>query len=249
MILDIQNISFGFSKASPLFKELSISFEERKIYALMGANGAGKTTLFNLITGFYRPFSGQINFRQSKINGIAPYKINRLGVARTFQDLRLINKLTVKENVILAMQENPTDNWVKALLPERVYREVNKSLETKAEGLMEMFFIGDVKSFLAGEISYGQQKLLSLACIVANGASLLLLDEPIAGVQPEYRNKIAVLIRQLKEQGKTIIVIEHNTDFIADIADKILFLHEGCISSFDDMDMLRKDTQVINAYM
>lgn len=215
----------------------------------MGSNGAGKTTLFNLITGFIRPQSGDIFFSNKILTHQQPYKINRQGIGRTFQDLRLITKLTVRENIILAMQQNPTDNWLNAMLPENVHRNTNQELDKKADEIIEQFFLSDVKNYLAAEISYGQQKLLSLACCVANGASLLLIDEAVAGIQPDYRNKIAMLIKQLKEQGKTILLIEHNTDFIADVADKIFFLHEGKIITFENMETLRKDKQVMEAYI
>jgi ABC-type branched-subunit amino acid transport system ATPase component len=102
---------------------------------------------------------------------------------------------------------------------------------------------------LTGEISYGQQKLLTLACCVANGSKLILLDEAVAGVQPEYRHKIAGLIHELKKLGKTVLLIEHNTDFIADVADSIYFLHEGVLSAFESMAALRDDKQVMAAYI
>ena len=215
----------------------------------MGSNGAGKTTLFNIISGFIKPHNGDILFNQKNITQYTPFKINRQGIGRTFQDLRLITKLSVKENIVLAMQQNPTDNWLNAMLPENFYRNTNAAQEKKANEIVEQFFLTDVKNSLAAEISDGQQKLLSLACCVANGATLMLLDEAVSGIQPEYRNKIAMLIMQLKEQGKTILLIEHNTDFIADVADKIFFLHDGEISIFDNMETLRKDKQVMEAYI
>ena len=205
--------------------------------------------MFNLISGFIKPQSGEIFFSEKKLTHQQPYKINRQGIGRTFQDLRLITKLSVKENIILAMQQNPTDNWLNAMLPENFHRNTNAAQEIKANEIVEQFFLSDVQNSLAAEISYGQQKLLSLACCVANGATLLLLDEAVAGIQPEYRNKIAMLIKQLKEQGKTILLIEHNTDFIADVADKIFFLHEGKISTFENIETLRKDKQVMEAYI
>jgi len=215
----------------------------------MGSNGAGKTTLFNLITGFIKPQSGEIFFGEKNLTHLQPYKTNLLGISRTFQDLRIITKLSVKENIVLSMKENPTDNLMNALLPQSFHRNTNQALERKANEIIEQFFLGEVQNSLAAEISYGQQKLLTLACCVANDASLLLLDEPVAGIQPQYRNKIATLIKQLKEQGKTILLIEHNTDFIADIADQIFFLHEGKISNFDNMETLRKNQEVLNAYL
>ena len=216
---------------------------------MMGSNGAGKTTLFNLITGFIKAENGRIFFSGVNITNKQPYKINQLGIGRTFQDLRLITKLTVKENIILAMQQNPTDNWFVAMLPENFRKNTNTQLEKRASEIIDQYFLSDVKNSLAVEISYGQQKLLSLACCVANGANLLLLDEAVAGVHPEFRNKIVKLIKQLKEQGKTIFLIEHNTDFIADVADKIFFLHGGKVSAFENMETLRNDKEVMEAYI
>ncbi len=249
MILQLKHITFSFSPEKQILKDISLSLEEKKIYALMGSNGAGKTTLLNLISGFIKPQIGDIFFEEKNITHQQPYKINRQGIGRTFQDMRLITKLSVKENIILAMQQNPTDSWVRALLPEKLHRSRNKALEKKTDKIVERFFLYDVISSLASEISYGQQKLLSLACCVSNGAKLLLIDEAVAGIQPEYRNKIAILIKQLKEEGKTILLIEHNTDFIADVADQIFFLHDGVISTFENIETLRNDKQVMEAYI
>jgi branched-chain amino acid transport system ATP-binding protein len=247
--LQLQNVTFTFPGKSHLLDNVSLTLEEKKIYALMGANGSGKTTLFNLITGFIKPHSGDIFFKEKNITPYPPFKINRTGIGRTFQDLRLITKLTVRENVLLSMHGNPTDNWVKALLPPSFYSKQIKPLIEKTDEIISEFFLTDVENNLAGEISFGQQKLLNLACCVANGASLLLLDEAVAGIQPDYRNKLSMLLKQLKEQGKTILLIEHNTDFIANVADKIFFLHEGKISTFENMETLRKDKQVMEAYI
>ncbi len=138
MTLQLQNITFSFSPVTHILKNLSLSLEEKNIYALMGSNGAGKTTLFNLITGFIKPQSGEIFFEKKNIANHQPYKINRLGIGRTFQDLRLITKLSVQENIVLAMQQNPTDNWLNAMLPGNFHRKTNATLEEKA-GAIPMF--------------------------------------------------------------------------------------------------------------
>ena len=249
MTLKLKHISFSFSPEKQILKDLSLSLEENKIYALMGSNGAGKTTLFNLISGFIRPQSGEICFEEKNLTHKQPYLINRQGIGRTFQDLRLITKLTVKENIVLAMQHNPTDNWLNSMLPGKFHRKTNEVMEKNANEIVGQFYLSDVINSLAAEISYGQQKLLTLACCVANGSMLLLLDEAVAGLQPEYRNKIAILFKQLKEQCKTILLIEHNTDFIAAVADRIFFLHEGEISAFENIETLRKDKKIMEAYM
>lgn len=249
MMLTIQNLTFGYSPENLIFRDLSLSLEGEKVYALMGGNGAGKTTLFNLITGFIKPQGGRILFDGKNLARQQPYAINRQGIGRTFQDLRLITRLSVLENVILAMRYNPTDKWFHALLPQRFYHDSSRKLAERAEQIIATYQLDDVKHSLAGEISYGQQKLLTLACCVANESKMILLDEAVAGVQPAYRNKIAKLIHELKALGKTILLIEHNTDFIAEAADSIYFLHEGILSSFESMAALREDKQVMTAYI
>jgi ABC-type branched-subunit amino acid transport system ATPase component len=248
-MLTIKDLSFGFVPEKQILKSLSLSLMAEKVYALMGGNGAGKTTLFNLITGFIKPQSGKILLDGKNLAHQPSHSINRQGIGRTFQDLRLITRLTVKENIILAMQHNSTDIWFNALLPARFFRIENKLSSQKADEIIEAYWLADVRNSLASDISYGQQKLLTLACCVANGAKVLLLDEAVAGIQPEYRNKIAVLIQRLKEQGKAVFLIEHNTDFISDVADMIYFLHEGILSGFESMDALREDKQVMAAYI
>ncbi len=249
MLLLLQNISFTFPGKNHLLNNVSLTFEENKIYALMGANGSGKTTLFNLLTGFIEPQSGEIIFRNENITHRAPYKINSKGIGRTFQDLRLITKLSVKENILLAMQNNPSDSWLNALLPENFHRKSNEELEKRANKIIAQFFLSDVKNSLAAEISYGQQKLLTLACCMANGAEILLLDEPVAGINPEYRNKVAQLLKQLRKERKTVLLIEHNTDFISEVADHLFFLNEGKMYSYENLEKLKTDPLVMEAYI
>lgn len=248
-LLNLKNITFGFIKDKPLLKDLSMSLEQRKIYVLMGGNGSGKTTLFNLITGFYKTNQGSVTFNNTDLTNLPPHKINQVGIGRTFQDLRLISKLTVKENIILSMKGNPTGNWVKALLPPSYYRKETSALNEKADLLIKEYFLNDIQNSLAGGISYGQQKLLNLACCVANEAVLLLLDEPLAGINPEYRNRISSLLKKLKENGKTIFMIEHHTESIEQMADAVFFLSNGNIKQYNSYEQLKADPQVLEAYL
>lgn len=248
-VLSLEHITFGFAKGKPLLKDLSMSLEHVKIYVLMGGNGSGKTTLFNLITGFYKTNQGSVTFNNNDVKNLPPHKINQLGIGRTFQDLRLISKLTVKENIILSMKGNPTGNWVKALLPPSYYRKEISALNEKAGLLIKEYFLSNIQDSLAGEISYGQQKLLNLACCVANEAELLLLDEPLAGINPEYRNRISSLLKKLKENGKTIFMIEHHTESIEQLADSIFFLSNGNIKEYNSYNQLKTDPQVLEAYL
>src|ERR1044071_707055 len=232
MTLRLRQITFSYSPDKKLLDACSFELEMGSIYALLGSNGAGKTTLFNLVTGFLRPQEGSISFKGRCITNLKPYQINRLGIGRTFQDLRTITKLTVRENILLAMRNNPTDRWLMALLPPSFHNNALSQLKTAAEEVASQFFLDEVKHHRAGEISYGQQKLLTIACCVANGAEIFLLDEPVAGINPDYRNKMVELLKRLKREGKTILLIEHNKDFIGEVADSIYLLAAGKLREY-----------------
>ncbi len=249
MSLKLQNISYGYSHSKKLFTDVSLQLEKGKIFTLMGGNGAGKTTLFNIISGFIKPQKGNIFFEGTDITRFSPFKTNLLGIGRTFQDLRIITWLSVKDNIILSMKNNPSDRIGKAILPSNFYSKAVRPLGERTAGIITNFFLSEIQNSRAGDISYGQQKLLTLACCVANNASLILLDEPVAGIQPEYRNKIAVLIKELKAQGKTIMIIEHNTEFIAEVSDHIFFLHDSKISSFKNIEEVKADPFVMETYI
>lgn len=215
----------------------------------MGTNGSGKTTLFNIISGFLRQSSGKIFFNNKDITKAPPFIRSNSGLGRTFQDLRIVPKLSVKENIVLAMKGNPTDKWYNSVLPLGVFKTKMHSMNTRADSLIEEYFLGDINDSLAKEISFGQQKLLTLACCAAGGADLLLLDEPIAGINPEYMKLIAVLLRQIKEKGKTVFFIEHNTEFISSVADSVFFLDQGKIREYGNVAEMSYDSYVKEAYL
>lgn len=248
MFFQLENLRFTFPGKNYLLNDVSVILGERKIYALLGGNGSGKTTLFNIISGYFRPQSGRVIFKGQDLSGLPPYRINRIGIGRTFQDLRLISKLTVRENILLAMQHNPTDSWVKALLPPRLFRDKLDRMNSKADGIIADYFLRGVESSLAGEISFGQQKLLVLACCVANGAELLLIDEPVAGISPAYREQMIHLLKNLKDHGKTILMIEHNTEFVAATADSFLFLTAGRLDEYSTFDSMKLSRTVADVY-
>lgn len=248
-VLEARELSHSFSGTKAILSGVNLTLERGRIYALMGANGAGKTTLFNVITGFIEPTSGDVFFHSIRITGFPPHVINRLGIGRTFQDLRLISKLTVLENVLLAMNDNPTQAWYLAAMPEFLFKSKLGVLKSRADKIIENCFLRDVENNLASDISYGQQKLLNLACCIANDAQLLLLDEPIAGINPNYSEKIIVLLETLKEAGKTILLIEHNTEFLQKIADHFYFLNGGRLKSYANFALLKEDGEVLKAYL
>ena len=247
-ILNIEHIKKSFGE-NQVLKDVDFSLEKGKIYVLMGTNGSGKTTLFNIITGFLKADAGQIKLNERNITNNEPHIINRMGITRTFQDLRLIEDLTVLENVMLAFPNQEGEKWWKTIFPNQNIRQEQTENKQKADEILKTCFIDDVANSKAGEISYGQQKLLTLACCIANNAEVFLLDEMVAGVNPKYRELLVNVIQTLQKQGKTFLIIEHNTDFIQAVSNKILFLNEGVINTYDTYEQMRNDEYVKEAYI
>ena len=248
-MLRLNKISFSFTPSKPILDNASLLLEKGTIYALMGANGAGKSTLFNIITGFIKPVSGTIIYDAINITNTKPYKRNLIGIGRTFQDLRLITTLSVKENIKLAFKNKLADKWYNTILPSKKLLQQEKDIEVATNKILNLFNLSEVQNNLASEISYGQQKFLTIACCVANDANFLLLDEPVAGINPVYREQLATILKGLQQEGKTILLIEHNTDFINEVADSIFFLNNGSITQYPNLEVLKNDKNVLNAYM
>ncbi len=248
MLLEVKHISKSFGDNNVL-KDVSFSLEKGSISVLMGTNGSGKTTLFNIISGFLQADNGEVYIENNKLNSLKAHEINRLGITRTFQDMRLIGDLSVMENVMLAFTNQKGEKWWKNIVPNQAIKQEQLHNEQRAIEILKMCFINDIADSKASEISYGQQKLLNLACCIANNPKVLLLDEPVAGVNPLYRERLSEVITQLKEQGKTLLIIEHNTDFIEKVADKILFLNDGYIREFENYTILKENENVKNAFV
>ncbi|HRP91003.1 MAG TPA: ATP-binding cassette domain-containing protein [Edaphocola sp.] len=248
MTLKAQHIAKSYGEKQVL-KDVSFELQKGTATVLMGTNGSGKTTLFNIISGFLKQDKGEILLDGKTINQTEPYQINQLGISRTFQDMRLIGKLTVKENVLLAFPNQKGEHWWNVLLPNKKVKQEQEANRQKTGELLKTCFIDDVADHKANEVSYGQQKLLNLACCMANNTSVVLLDEPVAGVNPVYRDRLTTIIQQLKQQGKAILIIEHNTDFIEQVADEILFLNDGTLTLFDNYETLKNNPQVQEAYI
>ncbi len=229
--------------------DVSFEVSAGEVYVLMGTNGSGKTTLFNILTGFIPQDGGNVLLDGKSVDGLMPYQRQRKGMGRTFQDMRLVAGLTVKENVMLAFSNQRGERWWNTILPSsRVKKEQRQNGEI-ADGILKQCFIDDVADAKAGEISYGQQKLLNLACCIACNTPILLLDEPVAGVNPAYRDKLTSVISNLRNNGKSLIIIEHNSDFIEAVTDEILFLHNGSLRHYDNYGDFRNDEEVLNAYL
>lgn len=247
MILEIQNLSKTFDGVRALDR-VSLTVVPRKIVAIIGPNGAGKTTLFNLCTGFLRPDDGSIWFKGHNITYLPPNRVALLGIARTFQDLRLIRQMTVLENVLLAIPHQAGEGLWGAVWGRRSIREERTHRE-KATEWLEFVGLAEKAGELAGALSYGQQKLLSLACCLATGAEMLMLDEPVAGIEPTTTERILGYIRRLPSLGKTVIFIEHNLFAVQTVADQVVVMDEGKKIAEGTWEQVSREASVLEAYL
>jgi branched-chain amino acid transport system ATP-binding protein len=247
-ILEIDNITKSFDGICAI-DDVSLGFESGKITCLIGPNGAGKTTLFNLITGFLRPEKGRIYYLGKDITNYSPWKIAHLGVGRLFQDVHIFRRLRAIENVMAAFKDQAAENPLLAVIaPWRTVKAERAALK-QGRALLASVGLEEMSEMLAEDLSYGQQKLLSVARLLALNADVLLLDEPTAGVSPSRIKELLDFIRRLARSGKTIVVIEHNMNVVFEIADWVFFMDQGQVASFGMPNEVLGDPEVRAAYL
>jgi ABC-type branched-subunit amino acid transport system ATPase component len=215
---------------------------------LIGPNGSGKTTLFNCITGFLHPDTGNIRFNGVEITDNAPYKISRLGIARTFQLVRIFPELSVLENMLIAIQDHQERSVFSRIFRSPSVRKNERFAIEKALDLLNFVGLEDFRNETAKNLSYGQRKLLTFVLALMPEPDLVLLDEPAAAVNPTMINHIKQHIRDLNDLGTTIFLIEHNMDVVMDLADRIIVLDYGSIIAEGKPEEIKENEKVIEAY-
>lgn len=228
-ILELQGVTKRFGGVTAV-NRCSLGLAPGKIYGLIGPNGSGKTTLFNCITGLEVREEGEIRFRGERIDGLKPHQVTRRGIGRTFQVIRIFPELTALENLLVV-------TW----LP---FDDAHR----RAQELLELVTLDRLQNEYAGNLSYGQQKLLEFARVLMTDPELVLLDEPAAGVNRTLLNELLQAIRNLRVQGKTIFIVEHDMKVIMDLSEKIFVLNYGEKIAEGLPEMIQTDERVIEAY-
>lgn len=249
VILSVQNVSRRFGGLQAVD---GCTFEVNRdhITGLIGPNGAGKTTMLNMIAGELHPDSGSIIFQGSNIEGKLPHEVSRAGVARTFQLARELPQLTVLDNLLMAPYPQIGENIFHALWQGKAVRLQEAELKARARGLLDLVGLLGLRNDLAGSLSGGQKKLLELARVMMTRPTLLLMDEPAAGVNPALMERLLGYIRLLRdEMGVTVLIIEHNLGIIESLCDDVIVMAVGKVLARGPMSELRENLEVIEAYL
>ena len=259
MILQLKDIHISFTNALnetfELLRGVNLDVEKGKITALVGGNGTGKTTLFNIISGFEKSFMGDVLFEGNSLNKKSAHQISLMGIGRLFQNGQLMGGLTLMENMKLASCDSNGEMPFSSLFFPKKWRQAEDQKESQAREILTRIF-GEGNKYLdllgndASTFSYGEQRILSLCCLLMGGNRLLLLDEPTSGVNPHYIDVIEQIIREMKEaEGLTVLLSEHNMHFVRKVADVCTYLDEGRIAKIGSTDEVLDDKNVRNSYL
>ena len=247
-LLEVRQVSKVFGGLRAL-DQVSLEMGEGEIFGLIGPNGAGKTTLFNLISGAFPVSSGRLFFQKEEISHLPDYRICQMGIARTYQNIRLFGKMTVLENVMVGQHTRTRAGLWSTLLRLPGERTENAGARQTAEEWLEFFHLSAKKGDKASSLAYGEERRLEMARALSTEPSLLLLDEPSAGMNPQEVRELNELILKIRARGKTIFIIEHNMRVIMDICDRIAVLDFGQKIAEGPPAEVRADARVIEAYL
>lgn len=247
-ILELNGITQRFGGLTVL-SNIQMSFAPQRVTGIIGPNGAGKTTLFNIITGLYVPTQGHILLNGHDVTRTPPYQLARLGIARTFQNIRLFSRMTVQDNVIAGMNCRGSSTLLDALFFRRRKRIEDALFLSKAQEILEFMGLWEKRYELASSLPYGEQRRLEIARAMATQPKILLLDEPAAGMNERETLELDQVISSLKERGYTVLLIEHDMRFVMDNCDDLYVLDHGIQIAHGTPEQVTQDPAVIEAYL
>ncbi|MDR2794107.1 MAG: ABC transporter ATP-binding protein [Treponema sp.] len=253
-ILQVKNLSIVFGGLTAV-SDFSCELKDGELVGLIGPNGAGKTTVFNILSGLYKPTTGTITFRNREgtlfpVENKTPAALNRIGIARTFQNIRLFGNLSVEDNVRIALHSQREENPIDVLFRLKRFYIDEERITERADGLLELFRILHKKHEPAGSLPYGEQRKLEIARALAAHPSLLLLDEPAAGMNPQETRELMELVSFIRKQFRlTILLIEHDMNMVMGICERLIVLDYGRIIAEGVPANIRKNPAVIKAYL
>ena len=228
--------------------QVDLTVEPGELVSLIGPNGSGKTTLFNCITGYLAADGGRVRFRGRDLTNLAPHRVARLGVARTFQQVSVFPRLSTLENLLVFLQQHQEEHLLARLLRTPRLQRLEAEAVERARRLLDLVGLTDKADAGAGSLSYGQRKLLAFAAALMPDPDLLLLDEPAAAVNPTMINQMKDHILALHRQGKTVLLVEHNMEVVMDISQRVVVLDHGQKIAEGSPEAIRRDSRVIEAY-
>jgi len=250
-ILELQDVSMSFGGLRAV-DTLSFSVEENEIVSIIGPNGSGKTTTFNLISGLYEPHSGDILLKGESVAGLRPDVVHDKGISRTFQSLRLFTNMSVMENVLVGMHSLTSGGLIASMLRLPNVRREERAMREKAREILDMFpgrFSGPRQSQPAYTLSYANRRRLEIARALASDPVLLLLDEPVAGMNPAESHEVMEQIKMLRDKGYTILMIEHDMHVVEGVSDRVIAMDHGVKIAEGTYDEVANDAQVVEAYL
>ncbi len=247
-MLELKDVSRLFGGLQAL-SDVNIIVPANRVVGLIGPNGAGKTTLINNISGLDHPSSGTIQFKGQAIHDAPPHRITQLGIARTYQNIRLFGDMTALENLLISQHSRGHASVLDSLIFSPRYRSEERMLREKAQELLERFNLTDAAEIRAGNLPYGDQRRLEMARALAIRPDLMLLDEPTAGMNPIETHELGEQILRLKAEGMTVLVIEHDMSLIHQVCDEIYVLNFGQIIAHGTPDEIKNNPVVIEAYL
>lgn len=247
-VLSIEHVAVHFQGLVAI-ADMTFSVREGEIVGLIGPNGAGKTTAFNVITGFLKPTSGEVRYRSTLLNGLKPHEIASLGLVRTFQRTSVFRTRTVFENVLTGLHRRGRTNIWQSLLRTPREQESERQLVADTNEILQFVGLGQRASEAAGNLPYGEQRLLGVAMALAVKPSMLLLDEPVSGMNASETARFTQLVRKIGASGVTVLLVEHDMPMVMQVSDRIVVLNHGRIIAEGTPAQIQNNPEVIRAYL